>query len=51
MVKRGDTLSGIGARFGVDWKRLASINQIPNPNRIFPGQEIKLGLCGEKIGG
>lgn len=44
-VKRGDTLSGIGNRFGVDWRRLASINEISNPNRIFPGQVIKLGLC------
>lgn len=44
-VRRGDTLSGIGARFGVDWRRLASINEIPNPNLILPGQTIKLGLC------
>ena len=44
-VKRGDTLSAIGNRFGVDWRRLASINEISNPNRIFPGQLIKLGLC------
>lgn len=44
-VKRGDTLSAIGNRFGVDWRRLASINEISNPNRIFPGQIIKLGLC------
>lgn len=44
-VKRGDTLSAIGNRFGVDWRRLASINEISNPNRIFPGQVIKLGLC------
>ena len=44
-VKRGDTLSAIGNRFGLDWRRLASINEISNPNRIFPGQLIKLGLC------
>lgn len=44
-VKRGDTLSAIGDRFGTDWRRLASINEISNPNRIFPGQVIKLGLC------
>lgn len=44
-VKRGDTLSAIGKRFGADWRRLASINEISNPNRIFPGQIIKLGLC------
>jgi len=44
-VKRGDTLTGIGERFGVDWRRIASINQIANPNRIFPGQLLRLGLC------
>lgn len=44
-VCRGDTLSGIGARFGVSWQHLASINEIPDPNRISIGQQIKLGLC------
>lgn len=44
-VKRGDTLSAIGARFGVDWRRIASINEISNPNLITPGQVLKLGLC------
>jgi len=44
-VKRGDTLSAIGNRFGVDWRRIASINQISNPNFIVPGQILKLGLC------
>lgn len=44
-VKKGDTLSSIGSRFGVDWRRLASINEIPNPNLIVPGQILKLGLC------
>jgi len=44
-VKRGDTLSAIGERFGIDWRRIASINQIANPNRIVPGQLLRLGLC------
>lgn len=44
-VKRGDSLSAIGERFGVDWRRLASINQIADPDRIQAGQVIKLGLC------
>ena len=46
-VCRGDTLSGIGARFGVSWRHLASINEIPDPDRISIGQQIKLGLCSE----
>lgn len=44
-VKRGDTLSAIGERFGVDWRRIASINQIADPNRILPGQQLRLGIC------
>ena len=44
-VRQGDTLSAIGSRFGVDWRRLASINEISNPDFIVPGQVIKLGLC------
>ena len=44
-VCRGDTLSGIGQRFGVSWRHLASINEIPDPDRISIGQQIKLGLC------
>lgn len=45
VVKRGDTLSEIANRFGTTWRRLASINEIANPNLIYPGQIIKLGLC------
>lgn len=45
IVKRGDTLGGIAERFGTTWRRLASINEIANPNLIYPGQVIKLGLC------
>lgn len=44
-VRRGDTLSGIAQRFDLNWRRIASINQIANPNLIFPGQVIKLGVC------
>jgi len=44
-VKRGDTLGSIAERFGTTWRRLASINEIANPNLIYPGQVIKLGLC------
>ena len=45
IVKRGDTLSSIADRFGTTWRRLSSINEISNPNLIYPGQIIKLGLC------
>ena len=44
-IRKGDTLSGIGARFGVSWRQLATINEIRDPDRIYPGHQIKLGLC------
>ena len=45
IVRRGDSLSSIAERFGLDWRRIASINEIANPDLIYPGQVIKLGLC------
>ncbi len=40
-VQRGDTLSSIAARFGVDVYDLARRNGINNPNLIYPGQRIR----------
>lgn len=45
IVRRGDTLSAIARRFSLNWRRIASINEISNPNLIYPGQEIRLGIC------
>lgn len=39
-VKRGDTLSGIASKYGTTYQRLAQINGIANPNRIYVGQKI-----------
>ena len=41
-MKSGDTLSEIGARYGVDYHRLAQVNNIDNPDLIFPGQKIRI---------
>lgn len=41
-VRKGDTLSGIGARFGVAWQKIQSSNGISNPNLIHPGQTLKI---------
>jgi GH25 family lysozyme M1 (1,4-beta-N-acetylmuramidase) len=41
-VQRGDTLSAIAQRNGTTWRELARINGIANPDRIFPGQVIRL---------
>ena len=40
IVQPGDTLSGIAARYGTAYQSLAAINNIADPNRIYPGQEI-----------
>ena len=40
IVQAGDTLSGIAARYGTTYQSLAAINNIPDPNKIYPGQEI-----------
>jgi lysozyme len=41
-VKSGDTLSGIGSRYGVSWTTLAQLNNISSPYTIYSGQIIKL---------
>jgi len=41
-VQSGDTLSQIGARFGLNYNDIASRNNITNPNRIYVGQNLNL---------
>lgn len=41
-VKSGNTLSGIGAMLGVDWKTIASKNGISEPYTIYPGQALTI---------
>lgn len=41
-VVSGDTLSEIGARFGVSYMEIARLNNIENPDLIFPGQVFKI---------
>lgn len=40
IVKSGDTLSGIAARFGTNYQKIARDNNIANPNIIHPGQKL-----------
>ena len=42
VVRPGDTLSGIAARFGVSVAALAQANGIRNPSRIFVGQRLRI---------
>ena len=41
-VKKGDTLSGIAAKYGTTYQELAKYNGIQNPNLIHVGQKIKI---------
>lgn len=41
-VKSGDTLSGIAAKFGTTYQKIAAKNGITNPNIIYPGQRLKI---------
>lgn len=40
IVKKGNTLSGIAAKYGTTVNELVRLNKIENPNLIFPGEEF-----------
>lgn len=42
IVKSGDTLSAIAAKFGTTYQKIAADNGIANPNLIHPGQELRI---------
>ena len=42
VVKRGDTLSGIASKYGTTYQHLAQMNGIADPNKIYPGQKIRV---------
>ena len=51
-VVPGDTLSGIAARFGTTYQKIAADNGIANPNLIYPGQVLRInGGGGSSSGG
>jgi LysM repeat protein len=41
-IKKGDTLSGIAAKFGTTVKALVKLNKIEDPSKIHVGQVLKL---------
>nr|NLI50206.1 LysM peptidoglycan-binding domain-containing protein [Propionibacterium sp.] len=41
-VKPGDTLSKIGREFGVTYQSIAELNNIENPDLIYPGQVFRI---------
>lgn len=42
VVKSGDTLSEIALRYGTTVNQLVAINNIRNPNLIYPGQQLRI---------
>jgi len=45
VVKPGDTLSGIAAKYGKDWHKVYAYNRDvvgPNPDLIYPGQRLSI---------
>lgn len=45
IVQKGDTLSGIAARYGTTYQALAQYNGISNPNVINVGQRIRIPIA------
>jgi LysM repeat protein len=43
-VKAGDSLSKIGHHFGVSWQEIFEANkdQVKDPDKIFPGQQLRI---------
>lgn len=41
-VRRGDSLASIGARFGINWQRLAQINGLQRTSILRVGQTLRL---------
>lgn len=41
-VRRGDNLSTVAFKFGLDWREIARLNNIPEPYIIYPDQELRL---------
>ena len=46
IVVKGDTLSGIASKYNTTYQELAEINNIKDPNKIYPGQKIKIPSSG-----
>lgn len=45
-VQKGDTLSGIAAKYGTTYQKIAADNGIQNVDLIFPGQVLKIYTSG-----
>ena len=41
-VQSGDTLSGIAAKYGTSYQKVAQLNGLSNPNLIYVGQRLRV---------
>lgn len=41
-IKKGDTLSGIAKKYGTTVKKLAALNGIKDPDKIYAGKKLKI---------
>lgn len=41
-VRSGDTLSGIAVKYGTTYQKIAQMNGIANPNKIYVGQKLRV---------
>ncbi len=46
VVRPGEWLLQIARQYGVDWRELAACNNIVNPNRLYPGQVLRIPGTG-----
>lgn len=44
VIKTGDVLWKIAAKYGMDYQTLALVNNIENPNRIYAGKKLNVNL-------
>ena len=42
IVKSGDNLSSIAATYGTTWQAIARLNGLSDPNKIYPGQNLRI---------
>ena len=48
-VKSGDSLSSIAAKYGTSWQYLAQINNLSDPNLIYPGQALIISSDSQAV--
>src|SRR3990172_1937525 len=45
-VQRGEYLSAIARMYRTDWRTLAELNNLKDPNKIYPGQKLCVSTTG-----